>query len=111
MPEAPGAELLCFWSSSRFERCDVFSRLTSHVRCLTSHVSRLTAPDLRLLRLQWIVLARRRLVTGLCAVAALLPSGLWLLPALTRRLAPTLRDQGDFFYPLKLYTADRLRSG
>ena len=61
--------------------------------------------------LQWTVLLRRRLVTGLCAGAALLPSVLWLLPALTRRLAPTLRDQGDFFYPLKLYTADRLRSG
>ena len=26
-------------------------------------------------------------------------------------MAPSFRDQGDFFYPLKLYTADRLRSG
>jgi hypothetical protein len=38
---------------------------------------------------------------------------LWLAPALRLRgrEAPTLRDQGDFFYPLKLSTADRLRAG
>jgi len=36
---------------------------------------------------------------------------IWLAPALARRQAPTLRDQGDFFYPLKLYTVERLRSG
>jgi hypothetical protein len=57
------------------------------------------------------VLLRRRFVTGVCAAGALLPPVLWLLPALTKRLAPTLRDQGDFFYPLKLYTAQRLRAG
>jgi hypothetical protein len=57
------------------------------------------------------VLLRRRFVTGVCAAGALLPPVLWLWPALFRRLAPTLRDEGDFFYPLKLYTADRLRSG
>jgi hypothetical protein len=56
------------------------------------------------------VLLRRRLVSGLCAAAALLPALLWLSPTL-RGWAPTLRDQGDFFYPLKLYTADRLRAG
>lgn len=45
------------------------------------------------------------------AAAALLPPLLWLSPALLGRQAPSFRDQGDFFYPLKLYTADRLRSG
>ena len=40
--------------------------------------------------------------------AALFPPVLWLFPALALRRAPTFRDQGDFFYPLKLYTADRL---
>ena len=54
---------------------------------------------------------RRRFLSGVCAAAALLPAVFWLLPALTRGQAPTLRDQGDFFYPLKLYTADRLRAG
>ena len=57
------------------------------------------------------MLLRRRFVTGVCAAAALVPPVLWLAPALVRRLAPTLRDQGDFFFPLKLYTADRLRGG
>ena len=57
------------------------------------------------------MLLRRRFSSGICAVAALLPAVLWLTPALTSRLAPSFRDQGDFFYPLKLYTADRLRSG
>ncbi len=57
------------------------------------------------------MLLRRRLVSGLCAAAALLPALLWLSPALTSGQAPTLRDQGDFFYPLKLYTAGRLRAG
>ena len=33
---------------------------------------------------------------------------LWLAPALFSRQALSFRDQGDFFYPLKLYTADRL---
>lgn len=57
------------------------------------------------------MLLRRRLVSGVCAAAALLPALLWLAPAYLRRQAPTLRDQGDFFYPLKLYTADRIRAG
>ncbi|MET0619304.1 MAG: hypothetical protein ABW056_03440 [Thermoanaerobaculia bacterium] len=57
------------------------------------------------------MLLRRRLVSGVCAAAALLPAVFWLLPALARGQAPTLRDQADFFYPLKLYTADRLRAG
>ena len=54
-------------------------------------------------------LARR--LSGVFAVAAVAPSLFWLGPALIRRLAPSYRDQGDFFYPLKLYTADRLRAG
>ena len=53
----------------------------------------------------------RRLLSGICGAAALLPAVLWLAPALLWRRAPTFRDQGDFFYPLKLYTADRLRMG
>jgi hypothetical protein len=36
---------------------------------------------------------------------------LWFAPAFVSREAPSFRDQGDFFYPLKLFTADRLRSG
>ncbi|MGH9315801.1 MAG: hypothetical protein ACRD1P_01645 [Thermoanaerobaculia bacterium] len=55
--------------------------------------------------------ARRRLTSGLLAAAALLPALLWLWPAVFSREAPSFRDQGDFFYPLKLYTADRLRAG
>ncbi len=54
-------------------------------------------------------LARR--LSGVLAVAAFAPAVFWLGPALVRRLAPSYRDQGDFFYPLKLYTADRLRAG
>jgi hypothetical protein len=47
----------------------------------------------------------------LLAAAALAAPLYWLGPALVRREAPSFRDQSDFFYPLKLYTADRLRSG
>ncbi|HZI66004.1 MAG TPA: hypothetical protein VFF17_05510, partial [Thermoanaerobaculia bacterium] len=54
-------------------------------------------------------LARR--LSGVLAAAAIAPPLFWLGPALLRRLAPSYRDQGDFFYPLKLYTADRLRAG
>jgi hypothetical protein len=54
---------------------------------------------------------RRASLTGVLAAAALAPPVVWLLPALLRREAPTRRDQGDFFFPLKLYTADRLRAG
>lgn len=53
----------------------------------------------------------RRLTGGLLAAAALFPPVFWLFPALALRRAPSFRDQGDFFYPLKLYTADRLRAG
>lgn len=54
-------------------------------------------------------LARR--FSGVLAVAGIAPALFWLGPALLARLAPSYRDQGDFFYPLKLYTADRLRAG
>jgi hypothetical protein len=54
---------------------------------------------------------RRALDSGALAVAALIPPVVWLLPALWRGQAPSFRDQADFFFPLKLYTADRLRSG
>ncbi len=56
-----------------------------------------------------VPLARR--LSGVFAAAAIAPPLFWLGPALLRRLAPSYRDQGDFFYPLKLYTADRLRAG
>ena len=54
-------------------------------------------------------LARR--LSGVLAVAGIAPPLFWFGPALLARLAPSYRDQGDFFYPLKLYTADRLRAG
>ena len=57
------------------------------------------------------MVARRSVSPGLTAALALLPAILWLWPALFERQAPAFRDQGDFFYPLKLYTADRLRAG
>jgi hypothetical protein len=41
----------------------------------------------------------------------MIPPLLWLAPAWMGRQAPSFRDQGDFFYPLKLYTMDRLRRG
>ncbi|HEX9148932.1 MAG TPA: hypothetical protein VF958_07195, partial [Thermoanaerobaculia bacterium] len=53
----------------------------------------------------------RRRFAGVLAAAALLPSLFWLGPALLARRAPSFRDQGDFFFPLKLHTADRLLSG
>jgi hypothetical protein len=53
----------------------------------------------------------RRRLPGVLAAAAIVPALLWLGPALADRRALSFRDQGDFFYPLKLYTADRLRSG
>ncbi|HEY1435058.1 MAG TPA: hypothetical protein VGG65_06760 [Thermoanaerobaculia bacterium] len=53
----------------------------------------------------------RRLASGISAVAAFLPAVLWLSPALLAHRAPSFRDQGDFFYPMKLYTAARLRAG
>ncbi|HMF08512.1 MAG TPA: hypothetical protein VKJ00_05210 [Thermoanaerobaculia bacterium] len=39
-----------------------------------------------------------------------MPALAWLLPTAFGQ-APSFRDQGDFFYPLKLYTAARLRHG
>jgi len=51
---------------------------------------------------------RRTVASAGLAAVALLPPLLWLWPALTLRQAPSFRDQGDFFFPLKLYTADRL---
>ena len=49
--------------------------------------------------------------SGLLAAAALAGPLLWLAPSLFQKQAPTFRDQGDFFFPLKLYTADRLAGG
>jgi hypothetical protein len=57
------------------------------------------------------VLSRRSVLSGVLGAAALLPALLWLRPALFARQAPSFRDQGDFFFPLKLYTADRIGSG
>ncbi len=53
----------------------------------------------------------RRAPARFLAAAALLPPLAWFTPALLGRLAPSFRDQSDFFYPLKLYTAGRLRTG
>ncbi len=53
---------------------------------------------------------RRALHPGVLAAAALIPSAIWLAPALLGRQALSFRDQADFFFPLKLYTADRLRA-
>lgn len=57
------------------------------------------------------MIPRRPLATGVLAAAVLLPPLLWLWPSLAGGLAPSFRDQGDFFYPLKIYTADRIRAG
>lgn len=53
----------------------------------------------------------RPVLSGVLAAVAILPAFLWLSPALFGHQALSFRDQGDFFYPLKLYTADRLRRG
>ncbi len=58
-----------------------------------------------------VVVARRIPLSRLVGAAALVPAVAWLLPALIARQAPSFRDQGDFFFPLKLYTADRIASG
>jgi hypothetical protein len=58
-----------------------------------------------------LVLARRSVVPGVLGAAALLPAIAWLRTALFAGLAPSFRDQGDFFFPLKLYTADRIGAG
>ncbi|HEY1250874.1 MAG TPA: hypothetical protein VGH97_06765 [Thermoanaerobaculia bacterium] len=57
------------------------------------------------------MLLLRRLGSWISVCAALAPAVLWLWPALAEHRAPSFRDQGDFFYPLKLYTADRIRTG
>ena len=49
--------------------------------------------------------------SGLLAAAALAGPLLWLAPSLFQKQAPTFRDQGDFFFPLKLYTVDRIAAG
>ena len=54
---------------------------------------------------------RLRPIGSLTPLAALVAPVLWLWPALFARQALVFRDQGDFFYPLKLHTADRLRAG
>jgi hypothetical protein len=54
---------------------------------------------------------RDRQIGTLTLLAALLVPILWLSPALLTHGAPSFRDQGDFFYPLKLYTAGRLAAG
>src|SRR5260370_23018625 len=41
----------------------------------------------------------------------MVPSLFWLVHAWMVRQALSSRDQGDFFFPLKLYTIDRLRLG
>jgi hypothetical protein len=57
------------------------------------------------------VTLRRSALPGILIAAAILPALLWFSPAFLLRRAPTARDQGDFFYPVKLYTAARIRSG
>jgi Bacterial membrane protein YfhO len=52
-----------------------------------------------------------RRAPALLSAGALFPPLLWLIPALALREAPSFRDQGDFFFPLKLYTADRWKRG
>ena len=55
-------------------------------------------------------MAARRGLTVAVFLLALAGPVLWLAPALFEHRAPVFRDQGDFFYPLKLYTAARLAS-
>ncbi len=57
------------------------------------------------------VVARRTVLRGLLGAAALLPALFWMAPALLQKQAPSFRDQGDFFFPLKLYTAGRIGAG
>jgi hypothetical protein len=57
------------------------------------------------------VVARRSVISVVLGAAAFVPALAWLSPAVFARLAPSFRDQGDFFFPLKLYTADRIASG
>ena len=51
--------------------------------------------------------ARRGLTVAVFLLALIGPI-FWLAPALFEHRAPVFRDQGDFFYPLKLYTVNRL---
>lgn len=57
------------------------------------------------------MLARRSVLSVVCAAAVILAPLFWLAPAFLHREALSFRDQGDFFYPLKLYTMDRIRAG
>ncbi len=57
------------------------------------------------------VVPRRSVLSVVLGAAALVPALVWLSPALFERQAPSFRDQGDFFFPLKLYTAERIGSG
>ena len=57
-----------------------------------------------------LVGVRRGLTVAVFLLALAAPI-LWLSPALFEHQAPVFRDQGDFFYPLKLYTAARLAAG
>jgi hypothetical protein len=57
------------------------------------------------------VVVTRRVAALLLAAAVVAPAVLWLSPALLSGQAPVFRDQADFFFPLKLWTADRLKSG
>jgi hypothetical protein len=53
--------------------------------------------------------ARRGTIVAVFLLALAAPV-VWLAPALFAGQAPSFRDQGDFFYPVKLHTADRLLS-
>ncbi|HLN58758.1 MAG TPA: YfhO family protein [Thermoanaerobaculia bacterium] len=57
------------------------------------------------------MVTRRTVLSGVLGGAALIPALLWLSPALFSRRAPSFRDQADFFFPVKLYTADRIARG
>ncbi len=72
--------------------------------------ARPAAPAGSSLRIKFVT-ARRWLLSGGLAAAGFLPAVFWLWPALAHGQAPSFRDQGDFFYPLKLYTAGRIREG
>ncbi|HEY6929152.1 MAG TPA: YfhO family protein [Thermoanaerobaculia bacterium] len=54
---------------------------------------------------------RRSALPGILIAAAILPVLFWFYPAFLDHQAPGSRDQGDFFYPIKLYTAARIRAG
>ena len=55
--------------------------------------------------------ARRSAWPVILIGAAIVPALFWLYPAFVGGQAVSARDQGDFFYPIKLYTIGRIRSG